>query len=1136
MLALIASAAALPASRCSQHRDGFECVKMPGCGWCAHRYTCVPGREAGPLPGGLPCDGNSSDVALKQAQVLDMLYREPSMPGCATDWSKCAKYVGPLYTYTLDALNATGYRGVNYNTSAPELWDVLCESGGMRSSVVAHYAAGTTPYWVSQGCDCPSGRNGLTCGGCNAATGCRGKESCQRSLRTGAANLTCEIEEMVPDYVKLMTQWYNDSGVRLEYGVNADGGAFFRIQQAVENPNYAGFAQANGGDPSRGDGDRILSGTSALFLGSKTTGSSVACPAPLAGEVAYPWGDGDTCFSWVTRAGAGACPTDSPPDGPGDSGNFRGDVGTPIGWSRYSTGCPLIRAQLAPPVELICLGDEGTHVVDGQPTACVLRLPVRKMSMLLRCQLQGTCAASGSPPPPPYSPDVPPAQDVCGNASLHTYASCWTWLSYSVTWLSLLVGLLLPFGIRGCIRCTASLCNKRGGHAEAIYSVGSRLAPSATSTAAGDPPASTPTARQPLLNASSRPSVSLFRTERSTVGSPPPLWQAMQRPHADPSERLSLPEAAAAPPVAAHRAEMPLAGASPPDGGAQGAIHASTDDAAGMAARRGAGSCDAAGSSTAADGIEPGPAAAALSWSGLSYSIGPHQILQPSSHALRPGLHGLISHSGAGKSTLLGILAGRKARGCIGGSVTLGGVSLCPSERRLRIGYVPQEDVLPPTSTVSELLLFHARTRTPWLTGEERAALVGGTLTALSLTHKASARIGDAYLRGLSGGERRRVSLAVELLAVRGHAMLASPAKSAGEVGAARASGGPSAARGAAADSLADRQAESAAGTAGAAGGCMLLLDEPLSGLDSVNASLVLAALCELSGGALPSINAQLGNSPAHPRSPAASAATHVGCGADGSAPGTITTGPTGTSRPALTVFLSVHQPTHRVLTAMSGIVVIAPGGRMLYGGPTLTATGSCALTEWFDADGQLPLLRQVGPNPAEALLELLADTSEVISAKMERLIAARALASAADSYRCTPSGRTLGLRGEVADAAKAPPDRPRRGGGILSWTYAARSSVLRALAGSATPAGFLVQLDALSSRHCTLALRHPRLIWANFVSTLLLSVLCGCAFWQTGKNNALDSGVLQRIGCLAHPPSPKHSQVTTPPTPNTHR
>lgn len=153
----VASPAPAP---CAHHRDGFACVDQPGCGWCAHRYTCVPGDESGPLPSGLPCPGNSSDAALHNASVLPMRYRAPFHPGCDTDFDKCPSYTGPLYTYTEDALRATGYRGANLTTSAPELWDILCEAGGMRSSVVAHYFKGYTPYWLSQACDCPAGRNG----------------------------------------------------------------------------------------------------------------------------------------------------------------------------------------------------------------------------------------------------------------------------------------------------------------------------------------------------------------------------------------------------------------------------------------------------------------------------------------------------------------------------------------------------------------------------------------------------------------------------------------------------------------------------------------------------------------------------------------------------------------------------------------------------------------------------------------------------------------------------------------------------------------------------------------------------------------------------------------------------------------
>ena len=72
--------------------------------------------------------------------------------------------------------------------------------------------------------------------------------------------------------------------------------------------------------------------------------------------------------------------------------------------------------------------------------------------------------------------------------------------------------------------------------------------------------------------------------------------------------------------------------------------------------------------------------------------------------------------------------------------------------------------MLPGTSTVEEHLLFHAAVRAPALSGDARRALVERVLAALQLSSKAGCAIGDGFVRGLSGGERRRVSVSVELL------------------------------------------------------------------------------------------------------------------------------------------------------------------------------------------------------------------------------------------------------------------------------------------------------------------------------------------------------------------------------------
>lgn len=128
----------------------------------------------------------------------------------------------------------------------------------------------------------------------------------------------------------------------------------------------------------------------------------------------------------------------------------------------------------------------------------------------------------------------------------------------------------------------------------------------------------------------------------------------------------------------------------------------------------------------------------------------------------------MVGPSGAGKSSLLGVLAGRKATGVVGGEVFLNGSKASNASRRHLVGYVTQDDVLPGTSTIQEHLHFHAALRLSWLSSDRRSTLVKQVLTALRLDLVAHRSIGDAYVRGLSGGERRRVSVAVELIVLGG--------------------------------------------------------------------------------------------------------------------------------------------------------------------------------------------------------------------------------------------------------------------------------------------------------------------------------------------------------------------------------
>lgn len=82
------------------------------------------------------------------------------------------------------------------------------------------------------------------------------------------------------------------------------------------------------------------------------------------------------------------------------------------------------------------------------------------------------------------------------------------------------------------------------------------------------------------------------------------------------------------------------------------------------------------------------------------------------------------------------------------------------------VGYVDQTDILPGSSTVREALQFAARLKLPeHVSSEERDRRVEEVIHLLGLDKVADGRIGDDEKRGLSGGERRRLSIGLELIA-----------------------------------------------------------------------------------------------------------------------------------------------------------------------------------------------------------------------------------------------------------------------------------------------------------------------------------------------------------------------------------
>ncbi|XP_076016453.1 ATP-binding cassette sub-family G member 8 [Genypterus blacodes] len=126
----------------------------------------------------------------------------------------------------------------------------------------------------------------------------------------------------------------------------------------------------------------------------------------------------------------------------------------------------------------------------------------------------------------------------------------------------------------------------------------------------------------------------------------------------------------------------------------------------------------------------------------------------------------LIGSSGCGKTSLLDIITCRDEGGSMtSGQILVNGKPSTPQLVKKTIAHVRQDDRLLPHLTVRETLAFVAKLRLPThYTQAQRDQRVDDVIAELRLRQCAHTRVGNDYVRGVSGGERRRVSIAVQLL------------------------------------------------------------------------------------------------------------------------------------------------------------------------------------------------------------------------------------------------------------------------------------------------------------------------------------------------------------------------------------
>lgn len=126
----------------------------------------------------------------------------------------------------------------------------------------------------------------------------------------------------------------------------------------------------------------------------------------------------------------------------------------------------------------------------------------------------------------------------------------------------------------------------------------------------------------------------------------------------------------------------------------------------------------------------------------------------------------VVGPSGTGKSTLLRIVSGRIRDGDFDPrSINLND-NVITSQAQLRkiCGFVAQDDILFPLLTVKETLMFSAKFRLKDTNPGERGERVEALIQELGLMHVSDSFIGDEENRGISGGERKRVSIGVDVI------------------------------------------------------------------------------------------------------------------------------------------------------------------------------------------------------------------------------------------------------------------------------------------------------------------------------------------------------------------------------------
>ncbi len=141
-------------------------------------------------------------------------------------------------------------------------------------------------------------------------------------------------------------------------------------------------------------------------------------------------------------------------------------------------------------------------------------------------------------------------------------------------------------------------------------------------------------------------------------------------------------------------------------------------------------------------------------------------ILRGVNGAFRPGrMTAIMGLSGAGKTTLMNTIAGRLQGGFIEGDIMVNGIDITASKMRKISGFVHQEDVIMSTMTPREAIRMSAKLRLPEsMSDAEKEVRIKDVLSLMNLGKAADTQVGSVLQHGISGGEKKRTCIAMEMI------------------------------------------------------------------------------------------------------------------------------------------------------------------------------------------------------------------------------------------------------------------------------------------------------------------------------------------------------------------------------------